>query len=286
MTMKTFVNYCGGKSSLVKTLLEYVPPTFHHYYEPFLGGGALFLETAHGGLLKGKSCFLSDLDPLLMTMWRAIQEDGQRVVALLKDRPYARETWDTCLALLNDTPNDCPFETAAAYIYVKTHSFSSILRRNKTKGRLSPSFRQRGMIQRLRLSCIEAGIPLLQHNVHLFGCTFSAMHPQRGDFVFLDPPYLKADQALYAVVKDVYPLLMDYCHSLTRRGVHWIMTNSGCPEIREEFKDYPIVSLGERVAWCAPLCGEGRKKSRSEEVMVLSPGLGKACQKDKKSGKK
>jgi DNA adenine methylase len=73
MTMKTFVNYCGGKSSLVKTLLEYVPPTFHHYYEPFLGGGALFLETAHGGLLKGKSCFLSDLDPLLMTMWRAIQ---------------------------------------------------------------------------------------------------------------------------------------------------------------------------------------------------------------------
>jgi DNA adenine methylase len=272
--MRTFFNYCGGKTRLVKTLLPYLPNTFNDYYEPFLGSGALFLEMAHRGRLNGKSCFLSDLDTLLMTTWRAIQEDGHHVLALLKQRSDTRETWETGLKILNDTPDDCPFETAAAYIHVKGRSFGSILRRSKTRGRLNPSFNRSP--SPLRFSCIEQGIPFLQHNVHLFGCTFSAMHPKRGDIVFLDPPYLGTSMSLYNTAHSVYPQIINYCHVLTRRGVHWLMTNSDCPEIREDFKDYAIVSLGSKVASFAQ--DKEGVRPRYGELLVLSPGLGERVQ--------
>jgi DNA adenine methylase len=268
--MRTFFNYCGGKTRLVKTLLPYLPYTFNDYYEPFLGSGALFLEMAHRGKLMGKSCFLSDLDTLLMTTWRAIQEDGHKVLTLLKHFPDTRETWETGLKTLNDSPDDCPFQTAAAYIYVKGRSFGSILRRSKTRGRLNPSFNRSP--SPLRFSCIEQGIPLLQDKVHLFGCTFSAMHPKRGDFVFLDPPYLGTSMNLYNTAHSVYPQIVDYCHHLTRRGVHWLMTNSDCAEIRESFQDYEVVSLGSKAAGFAQ--DKEGVRPRYGELLVLSPGLG------------
>ncbi len=39
---KPFVKWVGGKRSLLPELLRRVPQDFNNYYEPFLGGGALF----------------------------------------------------------------------------------------------------------------------------------------------------------------------------------------------------------------------------------------------------
>ena len=39
---KPFVKWVGGKRSLLPELLSRVPDDFNNYYEPFVGGGALF----------------------------------------------------------------------------------------------------------------------------------------------------------------------------------------------------------------------------------------------------
>src|SRR3989442_8289578 len=39
-----FVKWAGGKTSLLRHLLPHVPLHLTDYYEPFLGGGALFLR--------------------------------------------------------------------------------------------------------------------------------------------------------------------------------------------------------------------------------------------------
>src|SRR5438128_2391716 len=41
--LSPFVKWAGGKKSLLPHLLPNVPPDLSDYYEPFLGGGALFL---------------------------------------------------------------------------------------------------------------------------------------------------------------------------------------------------------------------------------------------------
>ena len=39
-----FVKWAGGKRQIIKYLLEFKPKKFKHYFEPFVGGGALLLE--------------------------------------------------------------------------------------------------------------------------------------------------------------------------------------------------------------------------------------------------
>ena len=41
---KPFVKWVGGKRGLVSQLLPLMPKSFCNYFEPFVGGGALFLS--------------------------------------------------------------------------------------------------------------------------------------------------------------------------------------------------------------------------------------------------
>ena len=46
MNLQPFVKWAGGKRQIMDKLLEFKPKKFKHYYEPFVGGGALLLELA------------------------------------------------------------------------------------------------------------------------------------------------------------------------------------------------------------------------------------------------
>jgi DNA adenine methylase len=39
-----FVKWVGGKRSIIHELIARLPKTFNDYYEPMIGGGALFFE--------------------------------------------------------------------------------------------------------------------------------------------------------------------------------------------------------------------------------------------------
>lgn len=49
---KPFVKWVGGKRSLLPELLSRVPKDFTNYYEPFVGGGALFFALQNEGRLN------------------------------------------------------------------------------------------------------------------------------------------------------------------------------------------------------------------------------------------
>lgn len=57
---KPFVKWAGGKRALLEILCASLPQNFSAYFEPFLGGGALFFELANKGLLQGKKAYLND----------------------------------------------------------------------------------------------------------------------------------------------------------------------------------------------------------------------------------
>ncbi|MCE2155582.1 DNA adenine methylase, partial [Streptococcus thermophilus] len=43
-TLKPFTKWVGGKRQLLPNLLSLIPSKFNNYFEPFVGGGALFFE--------------------------------------------------------------------------------------------------------------------------------------------------------------------------------------------------------------------------------------------------
>ena len=50
------VKWVGGKRQLMSELLENIPSSFNRYFEPFIGGGALFFE------LQPYNVYISDLN--------------------------------------------------------------------------------------------------------------------------------------------------------------------------------------------------------------------------------
>lgn len=52
---RPFLKWAGGKTRLLPALRRYVPKKFERYFEPFLGGGAFFFDTAPDSAVLGDS---------------------------------------------------------------------------------------------------------------------------------------------------------------------------------------------------------------------------------------
>lgn len=42
--IQPFLQWVGGKRKIVDQLIKFIPAKLNNYYEPFLGGGALFFQ--------------------------------------------------------------------------------------------------------------------------------------------------------------------------------------------------------------------------------------------------
>src|SRR5713101_5512718 len=69
--LSPFIKWAGGKSSLIDHLLPFVPLRLSNYYEPFLGGGALFLAIC--GRSTKFNAFLSDTNRDLINAFMIVK---------------------------------------------------------------------------------------------------------------------------------------------------------------------------------------------------------------------
>src|ERR1051325_7125815 len=81
--IKPFLRWAGGKSWLTKHIENFLPETFNNYYEPFLGGGAIFLHLKSNGFIKGKA-YLSDSNPNLINAYKVIKSNSKDLILSLK----------------------------------------------------------------------------------------------------------------------------------------------------------------------------------------------------------
>ena len=79
---RPFLKWAGGKQQLVPALLEGTPPAFGRYFEPFLGGGALFFALAGRRRLDG--AVLCDANADLIATYEAVRDDRGGLVRRLR----------------------------------------------------------------------------------------------------------------------------------------------------------------------------------------------------------
>jgi DNA adenine methylase len=74
---RPFVKWAGGKRNIVDELLNRLPAEIINYYEPFLGGGALFYR------VKSENYHISDLNIHLINAYNSIKLDYKKVIKAL-----------------------------------------------------------------------------------------------------------------------------------------------------------------------------------------------------------
>lgn len=76
--LKPFTKWVGGKRQLLPELLELLPSSFGGYYEPFIGGGALFFE------LAPEKAVINDNNKELVLAYQVIKDDVESLIDELK----------------------------------------------------------------------------------------------------------------------------------------------------------------------------------------------------------
>ena len=89
---KPFLKWAGGKAQLLNHLKPLIPQHFNDYFEPFLGGGAMFFYLSSNGLLLNKT-YLTDINGDLINVYKCLKKSPKILLAKLiaNERNYLKD---------------------------------------------------------------------------------------------------------------------------------------------------------------------------------------------------
>lgn len=267
---RPFLKWVGGKRQLLPRLLAQMPASYGRYFEPFIGGGALFFA------LQPKLAVISDVNERLVRTYRAVRDDVETVIALLATYPYERSFYERMRALDVDARPDA--EAAAWFIYVNRTGFNGLYRVNRA-GRFNVPFGKYTNPTICDADLLrECSLALRGVEIRHADFADAVAGADTGDFVYFDPPYvpLTATSSFTAYHADGFGRddqrrLRDVAARLVARGVHVLASNSSASLVRDLYSA-PTFTLVEVDATRAVNCRADRRGVVRE---VLISGVGR-----------
>ncbi len=283
-----FLKWVGGKRELLPDLLRYVPNHVKTYYEPFLGGGALFWKLASDRRFERAN--VSDLNGELINLYQVIRNNPvaflERMDALAKVYLEAGAPSATILnpeaaarALFEHVRAEQPVDDlgrAVRFLFLNKTCFNGLHRTNKSGG-FNSSWGKEVNVSFYSLENIVACAELLQ-NVEIRHDDYSMVDDKAkpGDFVYFDPPYFPVSKtaAFASYLADGFDeedqkILSGIFRLLSDRGVHVMLSNSDVPEIRELYEGFEIKIIRARRS----VNSKGDARGPVNEVLVLGKGV-------------
>ena len=240
-TCKPLLKWVGGKRKLLPLIRTHFPEEFSSYYEPFLGGGAVFFGTP----LRVPS-FLSDVNSKLMDLYFAIRSHPEDLILSLESLPFTNTEDDFYLAReMYNQPLDL-VEKSSLFLYLNRHSFNGVYRENRS-GRYNVPYgryKNPGIVSREHI--LTASNKL--QNTTLYTSHFSGIQVPPGSFVYLDPPYHNtfAQYTSGSFGEEDHLTLRNWCDTVDTSGGKFLLSNSDTEYIRELYSStkYTIVDVG------------------------------------------
>jgi DNA adenine methylase len=242
-----FLKWVGGKTQLLAQFEAYFPKQFQHYYEPFVGSGAVFFH------LRPAQATLSDSNPYLIGAYQHIQEHVEEVIMLLRDirsRYYTLTPEEQKLeyyrvrTLYNQLPAGT-IEKTVFLIFLNKTGYNGLYRENARGGYNVPFGRYANPS-----IFDESNLRLVSHvlqKVRLIHDQYAHVvrTAQAGDFVYFDPPYMPISKTslFTSYTKGAFSLdqqahLAHVARQLAQRGVQVMLSNSNSDTIRAMYNDF------------------------------------------------
>ena len=117
------MRWAGGKTQLLPELIPRLPENYKHYYEPFVGGGALYFRVAP------KKATLIDTNRELIITYKMVQEHPEKLIKRLSQYKNTEEEYYRVRAI---SPLDLSgVDLAARFIYLNKLCYNGLYRVNK-----------------------------------------------------------------------------------------------------------------------------------------------------------
>jgi DNA adenine methylase len=263
---RPFLKWAGGKSRLIAQYQPFLPKTFDTYYEPFLGGGALFFH------LRPQRAVLSDINPELVNVYTCVRDRVDELIEHLEHHA-ANHSHEYYYQTRSAEPI-ASIERAARLLYLNKTCFNGLYRVN-AQGRFNVPI---GRYRNPRIcdpALLHAASQVLQsatiHQRSFDQILDGAVSSQ--DFIYFDPPYqpLSLTSNFTSYSRDAFTAehqiqLRDIFTQLAQRKVPSILSNSDCPFIRELYQDFDIQTIQAARA----INSHASKRGKINEVLITS----------------
>lgn len=268
--MRPFLKWPGSKYRIVGRIKEQLPPG-RRLIEPFVGSGAVFLNTDYDSYL------LADNNPDLINIFRFLQSEGPIFIEYCRTfftpENNSEEVYYTYRKEFNNTENDKL--KAALFLYLNRHGYNGLVRYS-LKGNFNtpfgtyekPYFPAKEMLyfhkkaQRAQFVCCS------------FEEVMSRAKPGR-DVCYCDPPYVNlsptANFTSYSAggfSPEAQLRLAELAKSLAKKGVPVLLSNHDTEFVRRAYSSARIVAFDvRRFISC-----DGANRGKAGEVLALFPG--------------
>lgn len=239
------LKWAGGKRQLLPEIRKHVPETFGRYFEPFLGGGAVFFDLHASGRIRSDA-YLGDVNADLVTVYRIVRSDTDRLVAAL--RAHARKhSTEHYYAVRGQKVVSGTLTAAARTIYLNRTCFNGLYRVNR-KGEFNVPI---GKYTNPTV-CDEPNLRACARALEVAGVAnedFASVVvvARAGDFVYFDPPYLPVSEtgnftAFTAAGFGMHDQerLAACARRLKEGGVRVLLSNADLPAVRKIYDGFEL----------------------------------------------
>ena len=263
---RPFLKWAGGKNKLIQQYIPYFPKKFKTYYEPFLGGGAIFFY------LNPQLAVLTDINAELVNTYRCVKNNVEELILLLKEHQlkHSKEYYYG----VRQGNGITPIEKAARLIYLNKTCFNGLYREN-SKGEFNVpigKYKNPKICNPVLLRSVSAALQPTQIDVRPFEDILKYASSS-DDFVYFDPPYYPLSPtsnftaySRYSFSKDDQIRLKKVFAELAEREVKVMLSNSDSQFIRELYGDFNIHSISASRL----INSNAMKRGKITEVLITS----------------
>ena len=246
--MKPFVKWVGGKRQLLPVIKKLIPRQFNTYYEPFIGGGALFFD------LAPNNAVVSDSNEELINVYNVIKNSPIELIKQLSVHEKNHDTENSnYFYQIRGLDRQVGFlDTdyvirAARTIYLNKTCFNGLYRVNKSGQFNSPfgTYSNPKIVDSENILSVHKFLINNKITIESKDFSTSLKSAKKGDFVYIDPPYDTDTGNFTAYTNDGFDrfqqrFLSLTCERLHKDGVKFMMSNAPTDFILDEYSDYNI----------------------------------------------
>jgi DNA adenine methylase len=268
-----FVKWAGGKGQLLLELNKMIPSQFNRYFEPFLGGSAMFLHLASKNMIS--AAYLSDTNEELIKAYVVVRDRVGELIEVLNQhqKEYDKNPSEYYYRLRDEIQPINDIEIAARFIALNKACFNGLYRVNQNGKFNVPMGEYKKPLICDSRNLKNASSVLRRSNAEIQCVAYREMllKAETNDFVYLDPPYdpvsYTSDFTAYTpngFGRENQEQLAKVFRKLLDRGAFVLLSNSDTLFIRKLYSDFNIKEVDvQRAINC-----KGSKRAGHKELLI------------------
>ncbi|WOD38200.1 DNA adenine methylase [Nodosilinea sp. E11] len=267
---RPFLKWAGGKGRLLSQYEPFLPMAIDTYYEPFLGGGAVFFYLVG----RIRRAVLGDINPELVNVYCCVRDDVEALIRHLRHH----QRWhspDYYYHVRQQRALPTAIERAARLIYLNKTCYNGLYRENSQGHFNVPvgNYKNPAICDASLLRTASAALQIAEIQTFSFDKLAERSLSPR-DFVYFDPPYhpISSTSSFTGYSRHGFTgadqeRLAQLFRTLAAQGQRVMLSNSDCELIRElyrGFTQHPILAA-------RAINSRAGRRGKISELLITSP---------------